>query len=126
MRICGRILALALALLAVAACVSTGGREITDSRLSARLVEGKSTQAEVSGLLGLPTIVHYGPQGAETWEYYYITEYPQAIDFLPMVGAARPGFPQTTGMLTVTFDPKGVAHRLEYRQLAGRADKYPY
>ena len=39
---------------------------------------GKSTKAEVTARLGFPALVTYGRKGAETWDYYYVTEYPQA------------------------------------------------
>src|SRR5271157_4184137 len=96
------------ALLAVSACVSTGAREITQPATLGRLETGKSTKAEVTALLGFPVLVTYARKGEETWNYYYVTEYPQAVDFVPVMNSLSPGFKQTTRMLTVSFDRQGL------------------
>ena len=79
------------ALLAVSACVSTGAREITQPDTLGRLETGKSTKAEVTALLGFPVLVSYGRKGEETWDYYYVTEYPQAVDFVPVTNCPVAG-----------------------------------
>ncbi len=66
-------------------CVATGSQEINAAGRTAGIEAGKSTQAEVSALLGFPAIVTYGEKGQETWNYYYVTEYPTATDFIPVV-----------------------------------------
>ena len=65
-------------------CVATGSLEITEAGRTAGIEAGKSTQAEVSALLGFPAIVTYGEKGQETWNYYYVTEYPTTTDFIPV------------------------------------------
>ncbi len=114
------------ALLTVSACVSTGAREITHSDTTGKLETGKSTRAEVTALLGFPALVTYGRQGAETWDYYYVTEYPQAVDFVPMAVALAPGFNQTTRVLTVSFDRQGLVQNLQKSRTTGKAEIYPY
>ena len=122
----GRFFLIIFTLLLTPACVSTGVKEITDPGRTAKLETGKSTKAEVTALLGFPTIVTYGQERQETWDYYYVTEYPTAIDFVPVVDALTPGFNQTSRVLTVTFDRKGVVRNLQRQQLAGKAERYPY
>lgn len=112
--------------LAVSACVSTGTREITKPGAIARLEAGKSTKAEVTAQLGFPAIVAYGPKGEETWNYYYVTEYPRAVDFVPVVVALADGFKQTTRMLTISFDRQGVLQNLQPARVAGKAEVFPY
>jgi len=121
-----RILIMLLAWLAVSACVSTGAREITDPERCARLEAGKSTKAEVTALLGFPTLVNYSQQGEEAWNYYYVTEYPRARDFIPLAGALEDGLQQTTRVLTVSFDRQGVIHHLQPSQTASQAAVFPY
>jgi outer membrane protein assembly factor BamE (lipoprotein component of BamABCDE complex) len=113
------------ALLAVSACVSTDAREITQAD-TGKLASGKSTKAEVSALLGYPVLVTYGRKGEETWDYYYVTEYPQAVDFVPVAVALAPGFDQTTRMLTVSFDRQGLVQNLQKSRTTGKAEIYPY
>ena len=77
-------------------CVATGSQKITEPGRTAGIEAGKSTQAEVSALLGFPAIVTYGEKGQETWNYYYVTEYPTATDFIPVVDAVVSGLQQNT------------------------------
>ena len=107
-------------------CVSTGSQEITEAGRTAKIEAGKATQAEVSALLGFPAIVTYGEKGQETWNYYYVTEYPTATDFIPVVNAVTSGFQQNTKVLTVIFDRQGVARNLQRSQMAGNPEVYPY
>ncbi|MCX5893819.1 MAG: outer membrane protein assembly factor BamE [Deltaproteobacteria bacterium] len=112
--------------LAVAACVSTGAREITQPATTGRLETGKSTKAEVTAVLGFPASVTYGRKGEETWDYYYVTEYPQAIDFVPVAAALSDGFNQTTRALMVSFDRQGLVQNLQKSRTTGKAEIYPY
>ena len=121
-----RIQIVLLAWLAVSACVSTGAREITEPERCARLEAGKSTKAEVAALLGFPALVTYGQKGEEAWNYYYVTEYPRAFDFIPLVVALGNGLQQTTRVLTVSFDRQGVVHHLQPSQTASLAAVFPY
>jgi hypothetical protein len=107
-------------------CVATGSQEIAAAGRTAGIEAGKSTQAEVSARLGFPASVTYGEQGQETWNYYYVTEYPTATDFIPVLDAVAPGFQQDTKVLTLTFDRQGVARNLQRRQMAGPPEVYPY
>jgi hypothetical protein len=120
-----KILAASLTLMLASGCVSTGAREITSDAKTARLETGKSTQAEVTALLGFPAIVVYGAERQETWEYYYVTEYPTAIDFVPALNSLAPGR-QTTRVLTISYDRHGVVQDLQKKLLVGQASLYPY
>ena len=96
------------------------------TRHPGRLETGKSTKAEVTALLGFPVLVTYGRKGEETWNYYYVTEYPQAVDFVPVMNSLSPGFKQTTRVLTVSFDRQGLVQNLQKSRTTGKAEIYPY
>ena len=113
-------------LLTVSACVSTDVREISQPDITGQLESGKSTKAEVTALLGFPALVSYVPPGAETWNYYYVTEYPQAVDFVPGAAALAPGFQQTTRVLTLSFNRQGLLQDLQKSRTTGKAEIYPY
>ncbi len=117
---------LLFALLLASACVSTGVKDISKPAPPARLEAKKSSQADVIALLGQPVIVTYGDQGQETWNYYYVTEYPQLLDFIPVVNAASPGSQQQSRVLTITFDRGGVAQDLQLTHTTIPAKVYPY
>lgn len=121
-----KVLALFLVLPVGYGCVATGSQEITAAGRTAGIEEGKSTRAEISALLGFPAIVTYGEEGRETWNYNYVTEYPTAIDFIPVVNAVASGLQQNIKILTVTFDRQGVARNLQQSQVAGKPGINPY
>jgi len=121
-----RVLPAFFALMLMSGCVSVGSREITDSGRTAGIATDKTIKTEVSAWLGFPAIVAYGEKGQETWNYYYVTEYPTPIDFIPLVDAAASGFRQNTRVLTITFDRQGVARDLQRSQVVGSPEVYPY
>jgi len=55
-----------------------------------------------------------------------VTEYPTAVDFVPVVNSLSPGFKQSTRVLTVSYDRQGVVQNLQKSQLSGPAAVYPY
>ncbi len=67
-----------VAVLALAACTrtmearelsTTGNRALFDDAVIARVVEGKSTKADVRSNFGAPNNVSFGENGVETWGY---------------------------------------------------------
>jgi outer membrane protein assembly factor BamE (lipoprotein component of BamABCDE complex) len=126
MRVWLRIITVSCALLSVFSCVSTGTKEATKADLTSRLETGKSTKADVTTLLGDPAIVAYGAKGEETWNYYYVTEYPMPGDFIPLLDALGPFFYQNTKVLTAAYDRKGVLQKLQHTQTSSSATVYPY
>ena len=57
---------------------------------------GDSTGADVTALLGYPITASYGGEGDETWHYAWITAYPIALAFVPVVKAVAPSLGETT------------------------------
>ena len=84
-------------LLVISACVSAGTQAITDAGVVSQIEVGKSTQADVTALLGYTITASYGGQGEETWHYRYITTYPRPTAFArgqsrhPLFGRNHPG-----------------------------------
>ena len=105
-----------LTLLVVSACVSTGAKPITDAGYVSQIEVGKSTQADVTALLGFPITASYGGQGEETWHYTRITAYPTAFAFVPVVKAVAPSLGETSRELAVTFSQKGTVKSLGVNQ----------
>jgi len=101
-----------LTLLVISACVSAGTQAITDAGCVSQIEVGKSTQADVAALLGCPIMASYGGQGEETWHYTWITAYPTAFAFVPVVKAVAPSLGETTRELAVTFSQKGTVKNL--------------
>ena len=123
-----RLLPVFFALILTHACVSTGTKEITDQAQTSRLAAGKSTQAEVTAVLGFPAIVTYDKERQETWDYYYVTEYPRPVAFVPVVNGLAENYnlKQTTRVLTISFNREGVVRNLHKSQATGSNEVYPY
>jgi outer membrane protein assembly factor BamE (lipoprotein component of BamABCDE complex) len=102
-------------LLVVSACVSVGTKAITDAGCVSQIEVGKSTQADVTALLGYPITASYGSRGEETWYYAWITAYPTAFAFVPVVKAVAP-LGETTREFAVTFSPDGTVKSLGVTQ----------
>ena len=105
-----------LTLLVVSACVSTGTKAITDAGSVSQIEVGKSTQADVAALLGYPIMASYGDQGEETWHYNWVTVYPKALAFVPVIKAAAPSLGETSREFAVTFGQKGTVKSLGVNQ----------
>ncbi|MGO8761677.1 MAG: outer membrane protein assembly factor BamE [Desulfobaccales bacterium] len=103
-------------LLMISACVSAGTKAITDAGVVSQIEVGKSTQADVTALLGYPITASYGLQGEETWHYTYVTAVPTAAAFVPVVKAVAPSLGETNRELSVTFERDGTVKSLELNQ----------
>jgi outer membrane protein assembly factor BamE (lipoprotein component of BamABCDE complex) len=106
-------------LLVISACVSAGTKAITDAGIVSMIEVGKSTQADVTALLGYPITASYGDQGEVTWHYTWITAYPTPTAFVPVVKAVTPSLGETTRALSVTFSRDGTVKRLGVNQPPG-------
>jgi len=104
-------------LLVISACVSAGTKAINDAGVVSQIEVGKSTRADVTGLLGYPITASYGDQGEETWYYTRITTYPKPAAFVPVVKAVTPSLGETTRELSVTFNQDGTVKSLGVNQL---------
>ena len=99
------------ALLTVSACVSAGDRAINHAGVVSQIQVGKSTQADVTALLGYPLRASYGQDGV-TWYYTCVTMAPAPTDFVPVVKAFAPALPETVQYLAVTFNRDGTVENL--------------
>ena len=99
-------------LLVVNACVSAGTKAITDASIVSQIEVGKSTQADVTALLGYPITASYGDREEETWHYAYVTAAPTTTAFVPVVKAFTRNLGETTRGLAVTFNRDGTVKTL--------------
>lgn len=79
------------------------GGQIADEERLRKLVQGKTTKAEVRDLFGIPQEIVVSP-GGESFLYYR----DQASGFFSRTT-------ERTEMLTIRFDPQGVLKDFEYR-----------
>ncbi len=103
------------------ACVSTGPKAITDQRLISQIQVDKSTEAEVTELLGLPETVSHPPNKI-VWKYFYRTNLPSLPSYIPVVKVFRSDLHQETQILAVTFNQEGLVKGLECQEVVSRED----
>ena len=99
-------------LLGISACVSAGTKAITDADIVSMIEVGKSSQADVTALLGYPLAASYGEKGEETWHYTWVTAFPTPTAFVPVIKAFTPSLHETTRELAVTFNRDGTVKSL--------------
>lgn len=103
----------------LAACASAGNMKMKDesqATVYGRVVEGKTTQAEVQAAYGLPTNKSFTDAGNEIWTYDYAYATPKAVNFVPIVGIFAGGADVTKKQLVVLFDKTGVVVRRTYTE----------
>jgi hypothetical protein len=107
---------LALVLLFMIGCASTGNRQIMSANFSATLQEGVSTQSDVKTLLGEPQ--HYGEiqikfQTITFWRYIGTDRSLNLAAFIPLVDIAAGRQTVLTKWVDCYFDPKGVLIKID-------------
>lgn len=85
-----------------------GARQISVDEAVSKIQKGKSTKADVKGLLGDPGNVFFTGTGDEMWYYFYMTSRIKKSTFIPIVGSFVGGAEGETHTLTVHFGPDGV------------------
>ena len=100
--------------LALAGCASVGNESLraeTESSVQDKLVEGKSTKAEVRQAFGSPLKTVFGEGGSEVWTYEFTNVSLDAIGYVPVVRWFASSSSGTKKELVVLFDTAGVVRR---------------
>lgn len=98
----------------LAGCASTGNvaiKEETESTISTKLIQGKTTKAEVRSLFGAPLSTTFTDAGNEIYKYSFSKTQANASNFIPIVGIFTAGAHGTEKNLTIMFDDKGIVKR---------------
>lgn len=96
------------------ACASTGNVAIkneTEQSVQTKLVEGKTTKAEVRQMFGAPLNTTFTDGGNEIYKYSFSKTQAKASNFIPFVGIFASGATGTEKNLTIMFDGKGIVKR---------------
>jgi outer membrane protein assembly factor BamE (lipoprotein component of BamABCDE complex) len=103
-----------LAVLALGGCASGGNeslRKESETSVQTKLVEGKTTKAEVRTMFGSPLRTSFTDGGLEVWTFEFTNVSADAISYVPIVnlfGATSSG---TKKELVVLFDKAGITQR---------------
>lgn len=105
---------LVIAAVLVTGCASVGNetlRNETETTVQGKMVEGKTTKAEVRALFGSPLKTSFTDGGLEVATYEFTNVSADAISFVPIVnlfGASASGKKKE---LVVLFDRAGIVQR---------------
>lgn len=95
-------------------CASIGNESLrreNEATVSQKVVEGKTTKAEVRSMFGSPVSTSFTDAGLEIWKYELSQMTADAVNFVPIVnlfGSSSSGMKKE---LVVLFDDKGIVKR---------------
>lgn len=95
-------------------CTSFGSQSLskeTEASVASKIIEGKSTRAEVRTSFGAPSSVSFTDSGQETWRYSFQHVTPDAVNFVPIVSMFGSSMSGTSKELVVLFDKEGTVQR---------------
>ena len=104
---------------ALAGCASTGNESIraeSSSTIKDKIVEGKTTQAQVQSMFGAPTVTSFTDSGLEVWTYDFTKMSADAISYVPVVNSFGGSASGTKKSLVVLFDKQNVVQRYSLKE----------
>ena len=103
-----------LGALLLTGCASVGNeslRKETESSVSQKIVQGKTTKSEVKAMFGSPTKTSFTDGGLEVWNYDFANVSADAISYVPIInlfGASASGKKKE---LVVMYDTSDIVKR---------------
>jgi hypothetical protein len=100
--------------LAAAGCASVGNERIADATqesVSAQLVKGQTTQADVRKLYGDPLKTSFTDSGNESWEYEFSRLEPKPTNFIPYVNLIHSGAEGDKKSIVILFNKSKIVQQ---------------
>ncbi|MBI4844398.1 MAG: hypothetical protein HY809_08770 [Nitrospirae bacterium] len=95
-------------------CATVGNdslRKESELSVNAKLIEGKSTKAEVKEMFGSPIQTSYTDGGLEIWKYELSKMSADASSFIPLVNIFTASSSGTKKELTILFDENNIVKK---------------
>lgn len=95
-------------------CISYGNeslRKESEASVSQKLVEGKTTKADVKQMFGSPISTSFTDSGSEIWNYEMSKMSPDLVNFVPFVGLFGSSSSGTKKLLVILYDDNGVVKK---------------
>jgi hypothetical protein len=105
---------LALLTLALGGCASVGNeslRKETEASVATKVIDGKTTKAEIKAMFGSPIKTTFTDGGLEIYTYELAKMSADAINYIPLVGIFGGSASGTKKELVILFDEKSVVKR---------------
>jgi outer membrane protein assembly factor BamE (lipoprotein component of BamABCDE complex) len=107
-------LAVAACVVTLSGCAGTGNdslRTESESTVSTKIVEGKTTKDQVRELFGSPMKTEFSDAGLETWHYEFSKLHGDAVSYIPVVNLFGTSASGEKKELVVLFDANNVVKR---------------
>ncbi len=105
----------------ISGCASTGNenlRKESEATVATKIVEGKTTKAEVKSIFGSPTRTSFTDAGNEIWNYDFSNVSADAISYVPIVSMFGGTASGTKKELVVMFDQNMIVKRFSMSEAA--------
>ena len=107
-------IAVALGLVSFTGCMSTGNetlRKESETSVAQKVVEGKTTKAEIKAMFGSPLKTTFTDGGLEIFTYELSKMSADAINYVPLVGLLGGSASGTKKERVILFDDQGVVKK---------------
>lgn len=114
-----KVLCLAAVAALLGGCATAGNKvigETTTASVDAKVVEGKTTMAEVVAAYGVASKKSFTDGGSEIWTYAYAYAKSKPINFVPIVGLFAGGVDVEKKELVILFDKQNVVQRRTFTE----------
>jgi outer membrane protein assembly factor BamE (lipoprotein component of BamABCDE complex) len=113
--------AIAVGVLTLAGCAGTGNdslRSETESTVSTKIVQGKTTKEEVRNMFGSPMKTEFTDGGLEIWHYELTKVHADAVSYIPVINLLGSSASGQKKELVVLFDTNNVVKRYSMSESA--------
>lgn len=103
-----------VAALFLTGCASVGSeslRKETETTVSQKIVQGKTTKSDVRSMFGSPTKTSFTDGGLEIWNYDFTNVSADAISYVPIVNMFGGSASGKKKELVVMYDEKDIVKR---------------
>lgn len=108
------LLALVAATMAMTGCASVGNETLrteSEASIKGKIVEGKTTKAQVKAIYGSPMKTSFTDGGLEIWTYEFSKVTADAASYIPIVNLFGASSSGTRKELVAMFDSAGILKR---------------
>lgn len=105
----------------LAGCAGTGNERLraeTEDSVASKIIEGKTTQADIRELFGSPAKASFTDGGLEIWTYEFSRLTADAVNFIPVVNWFGSSASGTKKELVVLFDESETVRRYSMSESA--------
>jgi outer membrane protein assembly factor BamE (lipoprotein component of BamABCDE complex) len=100
--------------LVLAGCAGTGNESLrseSESTVSTKIVEGKTTKEQIRATFGSPEKTEFTDGGLEIWRYEFTKVHADAVDYIPVVNWFGSSHSGKKKELVVMFDSSNMVKR---------------